>query len=113
MSGISTHILDLAKGCPAGGVVVRLEREQDGHWHEVSRYQTDADGRVRSTLPTSEALQRGRYRLGFATGEYFRAQGISCFHPYIEVAFAVDDPDANYHVPLLISPYSYSTYRGS
>ena len=113
MSGISTHILDLALGQPASGVSVRLEREESGVWKELSRGETDADGRIKSALPDITPLVAGRYRFGFETGTYFRAQGSDCFHPYIEIAFEVGDPAQNYHVPLLISPYSYSTYRGS
>jgi 5-hydroxyisourate hydrolase len=113
MSGISTHILDLALGRPASGVTVRLETEENGVWKELSRGETDADGRIRSALPSATTLSAGRYRFGFETGAYFRSQGSNCFHPYIEITFEVVDPAQNYHVPLLISPYSYSTYRGS
>lgn len=111
MSGISTHILDLALGRPATGVTVRLERQEDGAWKELSRSATDADGRIQSALPSP--LSAGRYRFRFETGAYFRSQGANCFHPYIEITFEIADPAQNYHVPLLISPYSYSTYRGS
>lgn len=111
MSGISTHILDVALGRPASGVTVRLEREEDGAWKGLSRLETDADGRIKSALPSP--LSAGRYRFGFETGAYFRSHGTNCFHPYIEITFEVVDPAQNYHVPLLISPYSYSTYRGS
>ena len=113
MSVVSTHVLDLARGCPAAGVAVRLERDDQGAWRELAHVQTDADGRVRTFLPPAEVLAPGRYRLGFETGTYFRAEGSSCFHPYIEIVFLVTDASQNYHVPLLISPYSYSTYRGS
>jgi 5-hydroxyisourate hydrolase len=113
MSGISTHVLDLTLGRPAAGMVVRLERERDGVWQSVSQQQTDADGRIKGLLPADVAPERGRYRLGFETESYFRAQGTICFHPYIEVAFEIADPAQNYHVPLLVTPYSYSTYRGS
>jgi 5-hydroxyisourate hydrolase len=113
MSGISTHVLDLSLGRPAAGVVVRLERENAGVWQRLAQVQTDADGRISSLLPPGERLQSGRYRLGFETAAYFRAQGGNCFHPYIEIAFEVADPMQNYHVPLLVTPYGYSTYRGS
>ena len=113
MSGISTHVLDLTLGRPAAGVVVRLERESDGVWQRLSQQQTDADGRIARVLPADTALEIGRYRLGFDTGSYFRALGSSCLHPYIEIAFEVGDPAQNYHVPLLVTPHSYSTYRGS
>lgn len=92
---------------------MRLEQEQDGQWKEVAQSQTDGDGRVRSLLPSVHELRPRRYRIGFATGEYFRAQGIASFYPYVEIAFTVDDPGQSYHVPLLVTPHSYSTYRGS
>jgi 5-hydroxyisourate hydrolase len=113
MSGISTHVLDLTLGKPAVGVHVRLEREDDGVWREVARGETDADGRIKSLLPPGEPLQSGRFRLGFETGAYFRSLGSGCFHPYIEIAFEVRDAGEHYHVPLLVTPHSYSTYRGS
>jgi 5-hydroxyisourate hydrolase len=113
MSGISTHVLDLTRGGPAAGVVVRLEREDGGRWRELSRGETDTDGRIKSLLPQQEPLRSGRFRLGFETASYFRAQGSGCFHPYVEIAFEVVDPTQNYHVPLLVTPHSYSTYRGS
>ncbi len=113
MIGISTHVLDLALGRPAVGVHVRLEREEGGVWGEIGRGVTDADGRVKSLLPAGESPQPGRFRLGFETGAYFRAQGSGSFHPYIEIAFEVRDTGEHYHVPLLVTPHSYSTYRGS
>ncbi|MGA7352602.1 MAG: hydroxyisourate hydrolase, partial [Acidobacteriaceae bacterium] len=102
MSGISTHVLDLARGKPAAGVVVHLSREADGQWTEVSRRTTDADGRVKSMLREHETLESGRYRLHFETAEYFRGQGIEAFHPFVEVAFEVRKADEHYHVPLLL-----------
>ena len=113
MSGISTHVLDLTLGRPAAGVTVRLERESGGVWQRLSQQQTDADGRIAKALPPDTTLETGRYRLGFETGPYFRGQGVRCLHPYIEIAFEVAEPGQNYHVPLLVTPHSYSTYRGS
>jgi 5-hydroxyisourate hydrolase len=113
MSGISTHVLDLTLGRPAAGVVVRLDREEDGVWRRLSQQPTDADGRIRNLLQADVVAESGRYRLGFETGSYFRAQGTNCFHPYIEIAFEIADPAQKYHVPLLVTPHSYSTYRGS
>jgi 5-hydroxyisourate hydrolase len=113
MSGISTHILDLTLGRPAAGVTVRLEREDQDGWRRLTAQQTDADGRIKDALPSGEGLEIGYYRLGFETGPYFRAQGSHCFHPYIEIQFEVADPSQQYHVPLLVTPHSYSTYRGS
>jgi 5-hydroxyisourate hydrolase len=113
MSGISTHVLDLALGRPAVGVHVRLEREEGGVFRELARGVTDADGRVKSLLPVEEPPQAGRFRLSFETGAYFRAQGSGSFHPCIEITFEVQDTGEHYHVPLLVTPHSYSTYRGS
>ena len=113
MSGISTHVLDLTLGRPAAGVTVRLERESGGVWQRLSQQQTDADGRIAKALPPETVLEVGRYRLGFETGAYFRGQGMRCLHPYIEIVFEVDDTAQKYHVPLLVTAHSYSTYRGS
>lgn len=113
MSGISIHVLDVTLGRPAAGLAVRLEREERGVWRELSQAHTDPDGRIRSLLSPDESIAPGRYRLGFETGTYFHAQGLNCFHPYIQIAFDVTDANQNYHVPLLIAPYSYSTYRGT
>ena len=110
MSGISTHVLDLTRGTPAAGVVVRLSRLADGVWTEIAALATDEDGRAKS-LP-GESIS-GQYRLHFETGEYFRRRGGNGFHPYIEVVFEIADPTENYHVPLLLTPFGYSTYRGS
>ncbi|HVS01378.1 MAG TPA: hydroxyisourate hydrolase [Thermoanaerobaculia bacterium] len=113
MSGLSTHILDLARGRPAAGVTVVLARLTGGDWKEVGRGDTDADGRVSRLLPEGAPLERGTYRLLFDTGGYFRARGREPFYPEVTVVFAVSDPASHHHVPLLLSPYGYSTYRGS
>lgn len=112
MSRISTHVLDLTKGRPAAGIEVTLSRESGGVWDEITARTTDGDGRAR-LVEDAAALIAGRYRLHFATATYFRGLGVDCFHPYIEIAFEVADAAENYHVPLLLTPYGYSTYRGS
>jgi 5-hydroxyisourate hydrolase len=119
MSGITTHVLDTAHGLPASGVPVVLEiRSADG-WREIGRAETDADGRVRQLLPTGAASAEGAamiagvYRLTFDTGTYFRAQGVEGFFPEASIVFHVRDAARHHHVPLLLSPYGYSTYRGS
>ena len=113
MSGVTTHVLDLALGRPARGVGVKLSRLTDsGAWMPLAERTTDDDGRVRDFLG-GEALTPGRYLMTFATGNYFRARGEKSFHPEIPVQFEVGDPAQHYHVPLLLSPYGYSTYRGS
>jgi 5-hydroxyisourate hydrolase len=111
LSAISTHVLDTARGCPAAGVPVVLERAMDSGWQPVGRGTTDTDGRARDLL--SSAAEAGRYRLTFDTGAYFRAVGEAGFYPEVSVTFVVGDGEEHYHVPLLLSPFGYSTYRGS
>ena len=114
MSPITTHVLDTARGRPAEGVAIVLERRSaDGGWSEAGRGATDADGRCRSLLPDGSALEAGVYRLVFDTGAYFRARGQEAFYPSVGIAFEVRNAGEHYHVPLLLSPYGYSTYRGS
>ena len=113
MSGLSTHVLDLGTGRPAGGVNVRLERHSNTTgWTRVSEQVTDEHGRVADFLGGAP-LQNGRYLLTFHTGDYFRARGEQSFHPEVSVMFEVGDPAQHYHVPLLLSAFGYSTYRGS
>ena len=111
-SPITTHVLDLATGRPAAGMVVVLSILRDD-WIELGRSTTDADGRARDLLPAGAALEPGTYRLRFETLDYFRSRGVAAFHPWAEVAFLVDGPGGHHHVPLLLSPFGYSTYRGS
>jgi 5-hydroxyisourate hydrolase len=109
---ISTHVLDTSRGRPAAGVAVLLERHgSDGQWLAVRRAATDADGRVRALIDSR--TEAGLYRLTFETAAYFEAHGQESLYPYVPVVFEIRDADANYHVPVLISPYGYSTYRGS
>lgn len=113
MSAITTHILDLAGGRPARGVDVTLARADTEGWQELAVRQTDADGRVGDLLDEDAPLVAGTYRLRFAVGEAAARRGEESFFPYADVVFAVRDADAHYHVPLLLSPFGYSTYRGS
>lgn len=111
---ISTHILDTSLGRPAGGVPVVLERiDERGGASEIARALTDPDGRVRELAPSGGSLQAGRYRLTFDSGAYFAAQGVDGFYPLVSVLFALRDPSQHHHVPLLLSPFGYATYRGS
>jgi hydroxyisourate hydrolase len=103
---LSTHVLDTASGEPAPGVPVRLEREHDGGWLELATGITDADGRLRDWVP-EELWHAGTYRLTFDTAAR------SAFFPEVTVLFFVAEPDRHHHVPLLLSPYGYTTYRGS
>lgn len=105
---ISTHVLDTTRGAPAAGVPVRLER-LDGSWRLVAEGVTDGDGRLRDWLPP-DAVGAGRYRLVFDAAAHL---GPDAFFPEIAIAFAVTDPARHLHVPLLLSPYGYTTYRGS
>jgi 5-hydroxyisourate hydrolase len=103
---LSTHVLDSARGQPASGVPVRLERNDNGEWAAVATATTDGDGRVRDL----GQLAPGRHRLVFDTASYL---GSGAFFPEVVVVFEVTDPDHHLHVPLLLSPYSFTTYRGS
>jgi 5-hydroxyisourate hydrolase len=113
MSAITTHVLDTARGRPASGVPVVLEYESAGNWKEIGRGQTDADGRLKDLLPADFNLAAGTYRLTFDTSAYFSAQGAESFYPKVALTFIIKDAAQHYHVPLLLSPYGYSTYRGS
>lgn len=114
MSRISTHVLDLAHGRPAKDVPVRLERrELSGEWMRLGGSQTDNDGRCAQLLPPNESLRAGLYRLVFDTASYHHAHDAESFYPVVEITFQVKDGDSAFHVPLLLSPYGYSTYRGS
>ncbi len=114
MSGITTHVLDLKTGLPARGVAVRLEiLSAERGWTALADRVTDDDGRVRDFIPPGARLDPGLYRLTFRTGEYFRAQGAPAFHPEVVVTFEVTDASRAHHVPLLVSPFGYTTYRGS
>ncbi len=110
MTGITTHILDTSRGRPAAAVPVRLERAIDDGWETVGHAATDVDGRA--TLATA-AAPHTHYRLTFDTGAYFRSGGERSFYPEVAVTFTVESAEEHYHVPLLLSPFGYSTYRGS
>ena len=110
-SRVTTHVLDATAGRPAVGVMVSLTRQVDDGWREVANGRTDADGRISDFGP--EDLEPGRYRITFATGTYFDDREQPTFYPEVIIPFTLDDPAAHYHVPLLLSPYAYSTYRGS
>ena len=114
MSPITTHVLDTSRGRPANGVGVKLEVEGAARaWRQIGRAATDTDGRAQNLLPDSFAVAAVTYRLTFETGPYFAAQGVEAFYGEVTIAFTVSDPAQHYHVPLLLSPFGYSTYRGS
>jgi 5-hydroxyisourate hydrolase len=107
MSPITTHVLDTARGRPAAGIGVTLEYRSEGKWSRIGSGVSDTDGRVRDLLPGDAILEPGEYRITFATAAY------STFYPSVEVSFVIEDPSQHYHIPLLLSPFGYSTYRGS
>ncbi|MBA2493406.1 MAG: hydroxyisourate hydrolase [Acidobacteria bacterium] len=113
MSAITTHILDISSGFPARGVPVTLEKQTEANWEIIGKGATDDDGRLRDLLDSETVLQTGNYRLTFDTKTYFANQNIEGFYPQVTVAFTVRDAAQHYHVPLLLSPFGYSTYRGS
>lgn len=108
MSYISAHVLDAAAGVPAAGVSVRLS---NGDGTAVAEAVTDADGRVGDLGP--DRLDPGVYRVTFGSGDYFAGRQVDSFHPEVSVLFTVTADQGHYHIPLLLSPYSYTTYRGS
>lgn len=110
MSQITTHVLDTSKGRPAAGITVRLAALNGDRWTELDAVRTGADGRAAGSLPPNST--RGTFRLRFEVADYFAQQGVTAFYPYVDVVFEVRD-DSHYHVPLLLSPFGYSTYRGS
>lgn len=108
MSFISAHVLDSVHGCPATGIDVRLLH---GSGDEIAAAVTDEDGRVNDLGP--QTLESGHYRIIFATEPYFARHSLETFHPFVAVDFTVLEEQGHYHVPLLLSPFAYSTYRGS
>lgn len=111
MTGITTHVLDTSAGAPAGGIPVSLEIRRVDAWEPVGSGVTDDDGRLGDLLP--EGVDEGTYRIRFDTAAYFAARGVRGFYPEVAVVFDVTDAGAHHHVPLLLSPFAYSTYRGS
>ena len=112
MSQLTTHVLDTAIGKPAEGVPVTLEHLHGTEWIQIAEGITDSNGRISSLLPGENFLADGTYRLVFATEVYFRMRTQTVFYPQVKVEFIINDK-AHYHIPLLLSPYGYSTYRGS
>jgi 5-hydroxyisourate hydrolase len=113
MSAITTHILDTSRGRPAAGVPVTLEIESAGGWQLLGKGTTNTDGRIADLMAGDQPLASGVYRLIFDTGSYFTGQGIASFYPEVAVTFRIENADQHYHIPLLLNPFGYSTYRGS
>lgn len=112
MSHITSHILDTSKGRPAEGIVIILFQAQDAQWTEIARGITNADGRTTDLLEKSVWLQHGVYKMRFETKNYFEKGHVDSFYPCVEIIFDVTTNE-HYHIPLLLSPFGYSTYRGS
>lgn len=113
-SPITTHVLDTSRGTPAVAIKVILETYTTSkEWKELARGETDTDGRIMDLLDVHTNIAVGTYRLTFLTSAYFKSIGVDGFYPYIYVVFELKEPITHYHVPLLLSPHGYSTYRGS
>ncbi|MFK8011747.1 MAG: hydroxyisourate hydrolase [Marinicellaceae bacterium] len=108
MSPITTHVLDTAKGCPAAKINVVLEYFDENNWQLIAKGQTDEDGRIMNWMDSK--ANKGQYRITFETAKYHNNSG---FFPSVTINFIIDNPEQHYHVPLLLSPFSFSTYRGS
>lgn len=113
MSAITTHILDTSTGRPAADVPVKLEFLEGSEWVVVGDGKTNDDGRVKDLVNSDFAFKPGQYRIEFAVSEYFAATKTEAFYPYVKIVFLVKDAESHYHVPLLLNPFGYSTYRGS
>jgi 5-hydroxyisourate hydrolase len=112
-SPITVHVLDTSRGKPATGLTVVLEQTDGKEWRELARGKTDGDGRIETLLPKNKPVAAGIYRITFESGAYFAESKTKTFYPRIPVIFEITDPKEHYHVPLLLSPFGYSTYRGS
>ncbi len=112
MSQITTHILDTTKGRPAANVTIALLRQAGDNWQEIARGTTNSDGRIANLLPKETQLELGVYKMKFHTQEYFARDATANFYPFVEIVFDVAGTE-HYHVPLLLNPFGYATYRGS
>ena len=115
MSPITTHILDTAQGKPAAGVAVKLEYQKENQFQTLGESKTDSDGRVKDLLGEDHGLQAGNYRLTFDTDSYFTNEKLESFYPFAQIVFKINANQVkeHFHVPLLLSGFGYSTYRGS
>lgn len=113
MSTITTHVLDTSIGLPAKGIHVQLfVLVHDTIWEEIAGGDTNTDGRIQNLLPESIKLEKGIYKMSYQTEAYFKSQNIQTFYPYINIVFRIEN-ELHYHIPLLLNPFGYSTYRGS
>ncbi len=112
MSSITTHILDTTKGRPAEGITIILYGGENDEWTELARGRTNADGRIANLVKEDDLLHYGIYKMRFETKDYYDKRQVKTFYPYVEIIFEIES-DQHYHIPLLLNPFSYSTYRGS
>lgn len=113
MGTLSVHILNQQTGIPSKDVDVTLEKQQPTGWDQLAQAKTDNDGRIKSLYPQDQDMQPGVYRVTFKTGEYFKRENLSSFFPEVPVLFTVTKTNEKLHIPLLLSQYGYSTYKGS
>ena len=110
---LSVHVLNLENGLPSRNVKVILEAQQKDKWVKINEGSTDSNGRISSLYPENKVLDKGVYKVTFQTGEWFKQNNQRAFFPEVPVVFVIDGSLEHYHIPLLISPYGYSTYRGN
>lgn len=113
MGTLSVHVLDQQTGTPPPGVTVTLEKQQQGKWTPLASGKTDQDGRIKSLYPQDQDMQPGVYKVTFKTADYFQGKKLDSFFPEIPVLFTVTRTNEKLHIPLLLSQYGYSTYKGS
>jgi 5-hydroxyisourate hydrolase len=113
MSQITTHVLDTTRGLPAQGVPITLYAQTNDGWQQLASGVTNADGRIAGLLADEVVLAAGVYRMHFATTPYFEVNKETGFYPYVDIVFELDGSNSHYHIPLLLTAYGYSTYRGS
>ncbi|RPD98066.1 hydroxyisourate hydrolase [Candidatus Pantoea deserta] len=112
-NAISVHVLNLQTGIPTPGVAVELDQNQNGNWVKLATGVTDANGRIGALYPAGKQAEQGVYKVVFKTGDYYAGVKQKTFFPEIPVIFTLDNSNQHYHIPLLLSPYGYSTYRGN
>lgn len=112
MSKITTHVLDTSSGNPAAAVVIKLFAKDGKEWKLINEGITDDNGRISDFIKPDIMIEAGIYKMNFETGAYFKKKNVKCFYPYVEIIFELSG-DEHYHIPLLLNPYGYTTYRGS
>ena len=112
VSQVTTHVLDTSIGKPGKDITIRMKKNTQGRWQTIAQGITNADGRIGDLLPPSRIIHPGNYKMVFETGRYFEGMNIRGFYPEVEIQFTIFD-NSHYHIPLLINPFGYSTYRGS